>query len=114
MSTHQNTYAYKLDGFDKEWNYIDTKREVTYTNLDAGNYTFYAKGANSDRIWNETPISVNITIIPPWWKTWLFKTFLVLSIFTLLIALINLRLRSFKYNQVLLEKKVNQRTTVIR
>jgi hypothetical protein len=33
-----NTYAYKLEGFEKDWNYVGTQRKATYTNLDPGKY----------------------------------------------------------------------------
>ena len=29
-------YAYRLHGFDKEWNYVDKQRTATYTNLPKG------------------------------------------------------------------------------
>jgi signal transduction histidine kinase/ligand-binding sensor domain-containing protein/DNA-binding response OmpR family regulator len=66
----QNKYAYKLEGFDKDWNYIGNKKSATYTNLDAGNYTFKVKASNSDGLWNEKGQSVKVRIKPPFWKTW--------------------------------------------
>ncbi len=63
----RNKYQYKLEGFDGDW--IETNRgEAQYTNLDAGNYTFWVKGSNSDGVWNETPISVKITITAAWYN----------------------------------------------
>jgi ligand-binding sensor domain-containing protein/signal transduction histidine kinase len=70
-----NQYAYKLEGFDKDWVYCGNRREVTYTNLDPGVYTFFVKGSNHDGVWNETGASIKIIINPPWWKTWWFLTF---------------------------------------
>lgn len=67
----QNKFAYKMDGFDKDW--IQTtalSRSATYTNLDAGTYTFKLKAANYLGIWNDTPVELKITILPPPWKTW--------------------------------------------
>ena len=65
-----NQYAYKLEGFDKDWNYIGHRRFVTFTNLPAGNYTFKVKGSNHEGIWNETGTSLNLTVFPPPWNTW--------------------------------------------
>lgn len=67
---NKNLYAYKLEGFDSDWNYVGTSRTATYTNLFDGDYTFKVKATNSDGIWNETPISVVISIAPPLWQTW--------------------------------------------
>ena len=64
-------YAYKMEGVDPDWVYTDaTRRFVTYTHLNAGKYVFQLKASNSDGIWNEQGISVKISILPPWWKTW--------------------------------------------
>ncbi len=65
----KNQYAYRLEGFDKEWIYSGTRRFVSYTNLDPGHYTFHVKGSNNDGIWNESGISLPIEILPPWYKT---------------------------------------------
>lgn len=66
-----NAYAYKMEGFDKDWVYTKaTDRSVTYTNLDPGTYTFKVKAANSSGAWNETPATLQITVLPPPWKTW--------------------------------------------
>ncbi|MDZ7626658.1 MAG: triple tyrosine motif-containing protein [Ignavibacteriaceae bacterium] len=62
-----NQYAYKLEGFDKEWVYCGNKREATYTNLDAGVYTFFLlKGPIINGVWNEAGTSIKIINIPPW------------------------------------------------
>jgi len=66
----KNQYAYKLEGFDDNWIHLGTKRDVTFTNLDPGEYTLRVKGSNNDGVWNEEGASLKITITPPWWKTW--------------------------------------------
>ncbi len=75
----KNQYAYKLEGFDKDWIYNGTKRYATYTNLDGGTYTFHVKGSNNDGVWNETGTSIKITVTPPPWKTWWAYTLYVLA-----------------------------------
>ena len=65
----KNEYAYYLEGYENDWNYVGKKSSATYTNLDAGNYIFKLKVANNDGIWNETPLTLKISIFPPWWKT---------------------------------------------
>lgn len=68
----ENQYAYKLEGFDKDWNYSRTRRFVTYTNLDPGTYVFRVIGSNNDGVWNKTGASIKIIISPPYWRTWWF------------------------------------------
>lgn len=64
----KNQYAHKLIGYDNDW-IFNNKREVTYTNLDPGEYTFSIKGSNRDGVWNSDGKSIKITINPPWWFT---------------------------------------------
>lgn len=68
IKSNKNKYAYFLEGFDKDWNYVNTP-DATYTNLPAGTYTFLVKGANNDGIWSE-PAQMKITVLPPFWRTW--------------------------------------------
>lgn len=65
-----NQYAYKLEGYDKDWIEAGTQRSATYTNLSPGKYTFYVKAGSSDGVWNEKAASFSVIILPPWWKTW--------------------------------------------
>ncbi len=59
---------YRLEGADRDW--IETNNPaVTYTNLSSGHYTFWVKGANNDGIWS-APAKMEITILPPFWRTW--------------------------------------------
>ncbi|MCK5208780.1 MAG: response regulator, partial [Cyclobacteriaceae bacterium] len=65
----KNNYAYKLDGLDNDWNYVDNRNFAHYTNLSPGKYIFHVKGSNNNGIWNEEGTSIKITILPPWWRT---------------------------------------------
>jgi signal transduction histidine kinase/ligand-binding sensor domain-containing protein/DNA-binding response OmpR family regulator len=66
----KSEYKYKLDGFNKDWLTTDGKqRKVTYTNLDPGTYTFYVQASNSDGIWNEEGAKLQISILPPFWRS---------------------------------------------
>jgi len=69
IKSNKNKYAYKLDGFDKNWNFTDIP-SATYTNLPTGSYDFLVKAANNDGIWNENPKKIEIVILPPLWETW--------------------------------------------
>lgn len=74
-----NEFAYFLEGFDNDWNYVGNVKSATYTNLPAGNYTFKVKAANNDGIWTKDPISLGITILNPWWKqSWAVTLYILL------------------------------------
>ncbi|MEO8404964.1 MAG: two-component regulator propeller domain-containing protein, partial [Chitinophagaceae bacterium] len=68
-----NQYAYKLEGWDKDWIYIGNDKKASYTNLSPATYVFHVKASNNDGVWNEQGPSIVITITPPFWGTWWFR-----------------------------------------
>ena len=66
----KNRYMYKLEGLDDEWVDAATNRQVTYTNLPSGDYTFRVRAANNDGVWSEQDASLDIRIAPAPWATW--------------------------------------------
>jgi len=75
----KDKYAYKLDGFDKTWLVTDGKaRKATYTNLDAGDYTFRVRAIDEDGNWNSNEATLRIHVLPPFWKTrWAYALYVV-------------------------------------
>jgi signal transduction histidine kinase/ligand-binding sensor domain-containing protein/DNA-binding response OmpR family regulator len=70
INTQKNKYAYRLEGFNRNWLYTDgSNRKATYTNLDPGVYTFYVKASNDQGVWNEQALAVKIIILAPFWRT---------------------------------------------
>ncbi len=65
----KNQYAYQLEGYDQQWQYVGRRDEAYYTKVPPGSYTFMVKGANNDGYWNEEGTSIKLRILPPWWKT---------------------------------------------
>ena len=65
----KNKYAYKLQGYENYWNYVD-QPTASFTNVPAGDYTLLVKGANNDGVWSSEAASLKIIIKPPLWKTW--------------------------------------------
>ena len=81
-------YAYTLEGFNKNWLVTDGKaRKATYTNLDAGTYTFKVKASDEDGQWYDREAKLVIVILPPFWKTPLaYVVYALLLIGILLVA----------------------------
>ncbi len=67
-SPDQNKYAYKLEGLDKNWNYVGNRRDAVYTNVDPGEYIFKVKVVN-EGVEDREVSSLQVTIQPPYWKT---------------------------------------------
>lgn len=78
-------YAFKLEGFDLEWQTTDaSRRYVSYTNLPEGSYEFKVKATNNDGIWNEKESQFPFIINPPFWKTnWAILLYVLFAIFAL-------------------------------
>jgi signal transduction histidine kinase/ligand-binding sensor domain-containing protein/CheY-like chemotaxis protein len=103
-------YAYMLEGFDKDWNYVRLRRSVTYTNLDPGHYTFRVKGYNNDGDWSSKMLVLELEIRPAFWMTWWFRTLLILFIVGSIIAFYRLRIRTMNALTRELERQVQERT----
>jgi signal transduction histidine kinase/ligand-binding sensor domain-containing protein/DNA-binding response OmpR family regulator len=106
-------YAYKLDNFDSEWNYVGSRNNASYTNLPAGTYLFKVKYQNNAGLWSPVNTALSITIIPPFWLTWWFKMLSVLAAVMLMVAISRYRTRMIKRRQLVLERQVRERTELL-
>lgn len=84
----KNQYKYKLEGFDKDWNFVGNQRKATYTNLPAGKYKFHVMGSNNDGVWNEEATTVDIVIHPPFWRTTFAYFLYIISVIGLICYII--------------------------
>jgi len=106
----KNQYTYLLEGFDKDWNQIGTRRYGKYTNLPGGTYSLRLTGSNNDGIWNEVGTALTITVLPPFWGTWGFRGLVILLLLAAIVAGYRLRVRSLEARSRHLESQVQQRT----
>ncbi len=66
----RNQYQTMLEGFDKDWSAwtVETRRD--YTNLPPGSYSFRVRARNA--LGQEgAEAEYRLTILPPWYRTWL-------------------------------------------
>jgi signal transduction histidine kinase/ligand-binding sensor domain-containing protein len=110
----KNQHAYMLEGFDKDWNHIGTRRFGRYTNLPGGTFTLRLKGSNNDGVWNEEGTSLKVTIVPPFWQTWWFWGTMALVLVASAVGGYRLRIRSLEARSRELEKQVKARTAELR
>jgi len=112
----KNRYAYKLEGFDEDWIYVDEPRSVVYTNLDYGRYIFRVKASNNDGVWNEVGSFVHIVKHPAFWETIWFRSLMILIIlvkvglitlyYTKSVRIQNAQLEAYNQN---LNKEISER-----
>jgi len=80
----KNQYAYRLNGFDKEWITTDsTERLASYTNLPPGKYTLLLRGSNRSGLWAATR-QLRLTVLPAWYQTISFR--ICLAILAMMLA----------------------------
>ncbi|HEX7844270.1 MAG TPA: two-component regulator propeller domain-containing protein [Chitinophagaceae bacterium] len=97
MHPEKNEYAYKLEGYDKDWVYTNAgNRIASYTNLDAGKYIFKVKASNNDGVWNEEGVVIKLTITAPWWQTWWFLLLCLLVIVIIVYAIYYNRMQKLR------------------
>jgi ligand-binding sensor domain-containing protein len=113
ISPELNQYAYKLENFDKDWNYVGRQRIATYTNLDPGEYTFLVKGSNNDGIWNDNPASIKVIVTPPFWQTWWFRVVVVCIALTAAYISVRMRISRVHKQKSKLKRQVRKRTQKI-
>lgn len=82
VNPKRNRQAYRLEGVDPFWMYVDGPQQINYSGLPPGSYVLRVKGANSDGYWNEAGVSLPVVISPPWWETLYFR----LGIFALVVV----------------------------
>ena len=110
---NKNQYAYRLERFDTNWHFIGTKRDGRYTNLPGGEYTLLVKASNSDGVWNETPVRINVTVIPPFWQTLWFRILLSVIFIAAVAGGFRLRTKTVEDRNRELERVVKERTNAL-
>ncbi len=110
----KNQFKYRLEGFEETWNDVGDIQQATYTNLPAGEYTFKVIASNLDGVWNDEGASIRISVKPPYWETTWFKGLAIGTLLLLLVVAYEYGMRSLRQRSLLLEKKVTNRTEVIR
>lgn len=112
-SPKNNRYAYRLVGFDDSWIDIGSERRITYTNLNGGDYTLEVRAANADGVWNDSGVSIPVSVAYPPWQTWWAYTLYALAvgfcIFAFWKSQQNKLKREYEYSRRL-EREVHDRT----
>ncbi len=103
-------YAYMLEGFDKGWNEVGSKRSATYTNLDPGSYVFKVRGLDNEGLWSAKTISLELIIKPPFWMTWWFRGLLIFVLVGGTFMVVRYRINAIKAQRNKLENLVAERT----
>ena len=89
-------FKYKLEGYDRDWVEARERRVAYYTQVAPGTYTFRVMAANNDGIWSTHDATIQVTVIPPFWRTWWFISLAVLSFFAMTVFAYRRRILKLK------------------
>lgn len=101
----QVQYAYRLKGFDRDWNEVDSRRVAAYTNVPGGKYIFQVKAARTGGDWDDAVTELPVYISLPYWKQGWFILLVSLFIISMLYLL-------YRYRIGQLRKLMEMRTKI--
>jgi ligand-binding sensor domain-containing protein len=110
----QNAYAYIMENFETEWNFVGNRRFAPYSHIPPGEYIFRVRAANHDGIWNTAGASLIIHIHPPFWQTVWFRLLAAGSVIILVLLGIRIRTQTLRRRNRLLEERIQIRTSDLR
>lgn len=103
-------YAYRILELDKAKNIGLMKRNAKYTNLSPGRYTLEIQCTNRNNTWSSERKHLHIIVHPPFYETTWFYSLALLVITSALLYGIYLYNKRQKNIQLLLKRKINERT----
>ncbi|MDB5145400.1 MAG: response regulator [Mucilaginibacter sp.] len=110
LAPSKKKYAYILEDFDKVWNYVGDKNIAVYTNIPPGKYTFKVKSQNSSGKWSPQVLSLEVTVVPPFWLTWWFESLVVIFVVGSICGIYRYRVHRIIKQKAKLECEVKERT----
>ena len=110
----KTVYQIKLQGFDAKWQDVKSKTEITYSNLQAGDYVFKVRAIELGDDWHGAQTDeFSFRILAPYWQTWWFYTICALLAGAGIYAYTNFKTRQLKSQKIILEAEVKERTKEI-
>ena len=106
------TYKVMLEGYDEGWHAPSRAGSEVYSNLPHNRYTFHLVACSPTGTCSQ-PMTIAVTITPPYWKTWWFYLLVISGILGTLFAYVKIRERKLRHEKKFLEEKVQQRTAEV-
>ncbi len=101
---------YRLIGLNDNWTKTKANRKINFSYIPSGDYTLEVRAYKPDQPQNAQTLSLEIIVLPPWWQTWWFETFSILSLLCIIAYAVNRRFRNINKQKKLLEEQVKERT----
>jgi signal transduction histidine kinase/ligand-binding sensor domain-containing protein len=111
LAPASNRYAYKLDGYDRDWIPENADRRMAaYTNLSPGNYLLHVRGSNHAGVWAPTELALPIEVEAAWYQTRWFRLGEIICAFAVIAVIVQGRTMMLRHRQRELVELVNRRT----
>lgn len=105
-------FRYRLRNLDRDW--VEThQREIRYSALPPGKYTFEANSVSPWGGMSETPASFSFEVLAPWWQSWWAGALASLGFVGMARSIWWVRLRMLVRRQQELEEAVRVRTETV-
>lgn len=80
--TDNTQYAMKMEGIDKDWQFVGNQHQVRFSNLPSGEYVLKIKASKDGIHWDEKgQMNLFIKVLPPWWLSlWAYLGYAILAL----------------------------------
>lgn len=107
------SYAYRLQGVDRDWNEVGNRRFATYSHLRPGHYEFAVKVANESGDWIGRSRALTVEVRPTIWETTWLRVLAGLALLLLVGGFYHYRTHLMRVRADLLQKMVRERTLAL-
>lgn len=106
-------YAYKIEGVDKDWNYIN-ENSIRISGLPYGKFTLHIKAQNQEGAWSKRELNIPLIVLKPFYFQWWFIVLLALLLLAAIYTIIHFRIKQLAADKRKLEQTVNERTAQLK
>lgn len=102
---------YRLKGLQDQWLDVGPDRIIRFSYIPTGTFQLEVKAFRSNKECEQKCISLSITVLPPWWKTWWFISLMLILIGLIALFAYKRRVRHLIEMKNKLNKEVAIRTS---
>jgi len=110
QNPEKNMVAWKLEGYDQDWDTLMAYSSKDYPSLPEGKYILKVKGCNNDQVWNDKVDFIHLTVKPTFFSSRLFQAIAVVLFLLLIYLFYKMRTRFLRKQKHVLEGLISKRT----
>jgi signal transduction histidine kinase/CheY-like chemotaxis protein len=103
-------FRYQLEGFDRGWVEVGTRRSAYYTNIPPGPYRFRVQARADEGDWSEEGAAIDFFLAPHFYQTYWFYALCLGSVVLLVLGGHRLMVRRLRERKEWLARRVEERT----